>query len=350
MSLQTPLTELLQIKHPVMLAGMASISGHEMAAAVSAAGGIGSFGGVSMTPEALIKEIQFTKKELERLGAPNAPFGVDLLLPKVDNTGKTARKTNKDYTGGKLGELIDIMIAEKCKLFISAVGVPPPDQVDKLHKAGIVVANVIGAPHHVEKALDAGCDFLIAQGSEAGGHTGEVGTTVLIPQCVDRCKGRTNYWGKPVFVVGAGGIYDGRGLASTLCLGAAGVWVGTRFVACEEANSSKVHKDRVVAATSMDTTRTIAMTGRPCRVLKTPYVRSWMERDDEVKRLTSEGTIPFMKDLNDGKAKLTEFFPALMGQIAGAITDIQPAKDIVEGMISEAVEVLQGGSRAISKL
>jgi len=350
MSLQTPLTDLLNIKYPVMLAGMASVSGHELAGAVSAAGGIGCFGGVSMTPESLKKEISLLKKELEDLGAPNAPWGVDLLLPKVDHSGQTARKTNKDYTHGKLPKLLDILIAEGCKLFISAVGVPPPEEVERLHKAGIVVANVIGAPHHVEYALDAGCDFVIAQGSEAGGHTGEVGTTVLIPQCVDLCKGRTNYWGKPCFVVGAGGIYDGRGLASALCLGAAGAWVGTRFIACPEANSSKVHKERVIAAGSMDTTRTIAFTGRPARVMKTPYVMSWERRPEEMKRLTSEGTIPWHHDRKEGRSTISEFFPSLMGQVAGAITEMVPAKTIVEDMVSGAVEALQINSNFISKL
>mmetsp|Transcript_7778 Transcript_7778/g.16753 ORF Transcript_7778/g.16753 Transcript_7778/m.16753 type:complete len:349 (+) Transcript_7778:58-1104(+) len=348
MALRTPLTDLLGIQHPVMLAGMASISGHELAAAVSAAGGIGSFGGVSMQPSGLRNEIRMLKEELERLGAPNAPWGVDLLLPKV---GEGARKTNKDYTEGNLDEIIDIIIAEKATLFISAVGVPPVQVVEKLHAAGIVVANMIGAPHHVDHALKVGCDFVIAQGTEAGGHTGDVATMPLIPQCVDKVRGKMNFFGKPVFVVGAGGIYDGRGLASTLCLGAAGVWVGTRFIAAEEANSSTVHKKRVLEAKSVDTTRTIAFTGRPCRVMKTPYVVDWeTNRSDEIKKLTSQGTIPFAKDVQEGKASPSEFFPSLMGQVAGAVTSIKPAKEIVHSMVQEAVASLQQNTATIAKL
>merc|ERR1712185_862713 len=114
--------------------------------------------------------------------------------------------------------------------------------------------NMVGSPHHVQKALDVGMDMICAQGTEAGGHTGDIATLPLIPQCVDACKGKTNFFGSPVLVVAAGGIYDGRGLSASLCLGAVGVWVGTRFIACEEANSSTVHKRRVVEATSSDTT------------------------------------------------------------------------------------------------
>eukprot|EP00420_Gonyaulax_spinifera_P030208 CAMPEP_0197879576 /NCGR_PEP_ID=MMETSP1439-20131203/7632_1 /TAXON_ID=66791 /ORGANISM="Gonyaulax spinifera, Strain CCMP409" /LENGTH=141 /DNA_ID=CAMNT_0043499089 /DNA_START=57 /DNA_END=479 /DNA_ORIENTATION=+ len=141
MRIKTPLTELLKIEHPVMLAGMGAVSSHELVAAVSNAGGIGTFGGVSMSPGAMKKEIKFCKQELK----PGMPFGVDLLLPQV---GGSARKTNKDYTGGNLPELVDIVIAEKAALFVSAVGVPPKWAVDKLHAAGIPVMNMVGAPHH----------------------------------------------------------------------------------------------------------------------------------------------------------------------------------------------------------
>merc|ERR1712232_1345552 len=125
-----------------------------------------------------------------------------------------------------------------------------------------------GAPHHVSKALAQGVDIICAQGTEAGGHTGEVATMPLIPQCVDLVRGKVNYFGSSVLVVAAGGIFDGRGLSAALCLGAAGVWVGTRFIAAEEAGSSKLHKERVLAARSVDTARTTAFMGRPCRMLK----------------------------------------------------------------------------------
>merc|ERR1711865_187876 len=299
---KTELTELLGIKYPIMLAGMASISNHEVAAAVSNAGGIGSFGGVSMSPNALRKEIRMCKELL----APGAKFGVDLLLPKW--------------------------------------------VVEKFHANGIVCANMVGAPHHVTKALELGIDLIIAQGTEAGGHTGDIATSVLIPQCVDLCKGRTNFFNRPVTVVAAGGIYDGRGLAASLMWGASGVWVGTRFIACEEAGSSPGHRKRVLAAKSGDTTRTIAFTGRPCRVMKTPYVKSWMERPEEVKALTSQGIIPYAKDVQEEKALPSEFFPALMGQCVGGITSVNTAAEIVDSMMVEAFDALNAGVSFRSKL
>merc|ERR1719486_1760549 len=171
---------------------------------------------------------------------PDLPFGIDLLLPKI---GGGARKTNYDYTNGQLPELIDIIIESGAKLFVSAVGVPPKFAVDKLHAAGIPVMNMIGSPNHVKKALDAGVDIICAQGGEGGGHTGEVPTSILIPMVVDLCRGKLSpLTGKQVPVVAAGGIYDGRGLAMALSLGADGVWVGTRFVASAEGGAPKKHK------------------------------------------------------------------------------------------------------------
>merc|ERR1712176_1617684 len=127
-------------------------------------------------------------------------------------------------------------MGSKAKLFVSAVGVPPKFAVDKLHAAGIPVMNMIGAPKHVKKALEAGVDIICAQGGEGGGHTGDIATSILIPKVVDACRGRTSaLTGKPIMIVAAGGIFDGRGLAMSLSAGASGVWVGTRFVACEEA-------------------------------------------------------------------------------------------------------------------
>merc|ERR1712178_297248 len=128
----------------------------------------------------------------------SAPFGVDLLLPQV---GDGARKTNKDYTGGTLPELIDIIIEEKAALFICAVGVPPKWAVDKLHAAGIPIMNMIGAVKHAAKAIEAGCDIICAQGGEGGGHTGDVATSILIPRVVDLCRGKiAPLTGKPVTV------------------------------------------------------------------------------------------------------------------------------------------------------
>jgi NAD(P)H-dependent flavin oxidoreductase YrpB (nitropropane dioxygenase family) len=227
-TLDTPLTRLLGIETPIILAGMNGVSHSKLAAAVTNGGGLGVIGGLTMSPEELTKQIRDIKANLiDKEG----PFGVDLAIPQI---GGNARKTNHDYTHGHLPELIDIIVAEGATLFVCAVGVPPRWCVDKLHAGGVMVGNMVGHPQHVSKALAAGVDLIIAQGTEGGGHTGEVATLVLIPQAVDLCRGRTSPLNDaPVQVVAAGGIVDGRGVAAALALGATGVWVGTRFICAE---------------------------------------------------------------------------------------------------------------------
>ena len=142
---------------------------------------------------------------------------------------------------------------------------------------------MVGHPKHVEKALDAGCDLICAQAGEGGGHTGDIPATILIPACVDLCKNRTSpLTGKPVYVIGAGAVYDGRSLAANLAWGAQAVWVGTRFVASEEAAAPKAHKEALIGAGYEDAITTLIYTGRPLRVRRTPYVEDWYVSDDSV--------------------------------------------------------------------
>ncbi|KAG8878147.1 hypothetical protein FRB97_002741, partial [Tulasnella sp. 331] len=217
--ISTPITELFKIQHPIVLAGMNVAAGPELAAAVTNSGGLGVIGGVGYTPKMLRSQIKVLKDDLKD---KSAPFGVDLLLPQI---GGSARKTNHDYTKGHLSELIDVIIDEKAALFVCAVGIPPKEVVDRLHKAGIPVMNMVGHPKHVAKALKVGVDLICAQGGEGGGHTGDIPTSLLVPACVDAVKGhKSPLNGKPIYVLAAGGIFDGRGLASALCYGAAGVW------------------------------------------------------------------------------------------------------------------------------
>merc|ERR1719210_2610 len=270
----------------------------------------------------------------------NAPFGVDLLLPQV---GGGARKSNKDYTGGTLPELVDIIIEEKAKLFICAVGVPPVWAVEKLHAAGIIIANMVGSVRNTEKALEAGVDIVIAQGSEGGGHTGEIGTFPLIPQVVDACRGRTGPFG-PVLCVAAGGIYDGRGLAAALGLGASGVWVGTRFICSEEASAPESHKKKVLAAGSGDTIRTLVLSGRPLRLIPNSYVAEWESKPEKIKELCDKGIVPLMSDFQNEAGMSKEVrqggfdaINSLAGQAVGGIHTIEPARKIVEDMVAGAV-------------
>jgi len=348
MSLQTPLTEILGIKHPIMLAGMGGVAGPELAAAVSNAGGIGTIGGGGFSPNALSETMD---RVVELLDDKNAPFGVDLLLPQV---GGSARKTNYDYTGGKLDVLSDIIISKGAKLFVCAVGVPPRWLVDKLHAAGIVVMNMVGAVKHVKKALDVGVDVVCAQGGEGGGHTGDVPTSILLPKVVDACRGHVSPLnGKPIVVVGAGGIFDGRGLASSLSCGAGGVWVGTRFIACTDANAGPYHQQLVAKCGYTDTVRTLLYTGRPARAYETPFIKDWHEnRVEEMTAALEKGIVP-VPYLNESEgidplpkdASFKERFARrlwLMGQCAGAIEekDIKSAKEIIDEMVTDATTLL----------
>ncbi|KAF5316360.1 hypothetical protein D9619_006700 [Psilocybe cf. subviscida] len=339
----TPITELFGIKHPILLAGMNVAAGPELAAAVTNAGGLGVIGGIGYTPKVLRQQIQAIKKDLKD---PNAPFGVDLLLPQV---GGSARKTNTDYTKGQLPELLQVIIEEKATLFVSAVGIPPKWAVDKLHEAGILVMNMVGHPKHVHKALEVGVDLICAQAGEGGGHTGEIPASILIPACVDAVKGRVSpLTGKPVYVIGAGAVYDGRGLAANLSWGAQGVWVGTRFVASKEAGAPPKHKELVVSAGFEDVARTIIFTGRPMRVRNTPFVAEWeANRQAEIKELTSKGIIPVYDELEKHPEKSIEARPWLMGSVAAVIKEVLPAQQIVDNMVSEAAAILQNNAKLV---
>ncbi|KEZ40481.1 2-nitropropane dioxygenase [Scedosporium apiospermum] len=368
--IRTPATELFGIKHPVLLAGMNVAAGPRLAAAVTNAGGLGVIGGVGYTPNMLREQIAELK---EHLNDKNAPFGVDLLLPQV---GGNARKTNRDYTNGKLDELVDIIIESGAKLFVSAVGVPPRSVVDRLHKAGVVYMNMIGHPKHVKKCLELGVDIICAQGGEGGGHTGDIPTTVLIPAVVELVKGKTSpLTGKPVQVIAAGGIHNGQLLAASLMMGASAVWVGTRFILTDEAGAPKAHKEAVRTAGFDDNIRTIIFTGRPMRVRNNAYINEWeTERQNEIRELTSKGIVPFEHDidrLSSGKAAIPksiteilnksgedseiddvidEFRPYLMGKAAAVVNENKSAKAVVDEFVNDAAAWIRSGNKMLAKL
>jgi NAD(P)H-dependent flavin oxidoreductase YrpB (nitropropane dioxygenase family) len=365
--IRTTATDLFKIKHPVLLAGMNVAAGPKLAAAVTNAGGLGVLGGINYTPEMLRDQIEELKSHLTD---KNAPFGVDLLLPQV---GGNARKTNYDYTKGKLPELIDIIIQSGAKLFVSAVGVPPRQVVEKLHKHGILYMNMIGHPKHVKKCLDLGVDIICAQGGEGGGHTGDIPTTVLIPAVVKAVEGyKSPMTGQPVQVIAAGGIHNGQLLAAALMMGASAVWVGTRFVLSEEAGAPEAHKEGVRTAGFDDNIRTIIFTGRPLRVRTNPYIENWEnERQQEIKELVAKGKIPYEADLDkvmagemtsppkglevakseDGEIDIDElldqFRPMLMGKCAAVVNEKKSAKEIVDEFVNDAVKWIQKGNSMI---
>ncbi|KAF3072433.1 hypothetical protein TsFJ059_000705 [Trichoderma semiorbis] len=359
--IRTPITDLFKIKHPILLAGMNVAAGPKLAAAVTNAGGMGVIGGVGYTPEMLKEQIAELKSYLND---KNAPFGVDLLIPQV---GGNARKTNYDYTKGKLNELTDIIIESGAKLFVSAVGVPPKAIVDKLHKHGILYMNMIGHVKHVQKCIDVGVDIICAQGGEGGGHTGDIPTTVLIPAVVEICnKHKSPLTGGPVQVIAAGGIHNGQLLAASLMMGAGAVWVGTRFILTDEAGAPKSHKEAVRTAGHDDNVRTIIFTGRPMRVRNNSYINDWeTNRQQEMKELAAKGVIPYEADLDkvlnggekpkiegiqtsanddDDDDPLEQFRPFLMGKAAAVVNEQKPAKAVVDEFITDAVAWLKKGN------
>ncbi|KAH0592264.1 hypothetical protein MHUMG1_10010 [Metarhizium humberi] len=333
----TPFTQLLGIQHPVVLAGMAHTSGGELSAAVSNAGGLGVIGGLKYSPDQLRDIIAEMKAAFKQ---PDLPFGIDLALPQV---GGNARKTNHDYTHGKLEELIDLTIESGAKLFVCAIGVPPKHIIEKLHKNGILVMNMVGHPKHAVKALDLGVDMVCAQGTEAGGHTGEIASSVLVPAVVDvaRRYKPPMLKGSTALVLAAGGICNGRGVAAALMQGASAVWVGTRFVASVEANSSNEHKQAVVDCDFTGTERTLVLSGRPLRMMPNDYIRRWNKNPQEIQSLCDRGIVPVEHDLENGAEDID--VPHFMGQVAGSIQRIQPAGEIVHELVEEAADMLRTG-------
>jgi enoyl-[acyl-carrier protein] reductase II len=314
--LRTRLTDTLQIEHPVMLAGMGGVSYHRLATAVSEAGGFGCLGASTMGDDQMRDEIAAVA------GATSKPFGVDLLtaLPRG------------------LEDKVRDIIRGGATAFVAGLGVPR-EVVELCHASGLLVVNMCGKVRHAVAAVEAGCDIVVAQGTEAGGHTGRIATMALVPQVVDAV-------GERVPVVAAGGIVDGRGLAAALALGADGVWVGTRFIATPEARGVAGYKDILLRSHEDDTVVTRAYTGKTCRVVANRYTQAY----DSGERSAEPFPQQIFRSMEDGVNHLggdedtlgvdpeREFFPA--GQGVGAIESLVPAGELVARFVDEATSVL----------
>ena len=314
--LRTRLTDTLQIERPVMLAGMGGVSYHRLVTAVSEAGGFGCLGASTMRREEMRQEIAAVREGTDK------PFGVDLL------TASPADMVSQ----------VEDVIRGGATAFVAGLGVPR-DVIELCHSNGVIVVNMCGKVRHAVDAVAAGCDIVVAQGTEAGGHTGQVATMALVPQVVDAVGDR-------VPVVAAGGIVDGRGLAAALALGADGIWVGTRFIATPEARSVVGYKDTLLATKEDGTVVTRAYTGKTCRVVANDYTSSY----ETGSRATQPFPQQFVVSLQDGANHLggdesttdvdpsIEFFPA--GQGVGAIDELVPAAELVERFVTEAEAIL----------
>ena len=314
MTIRTPICDLLGIHHPIMLAGMGGVSYAEVCAAVSEAGGFGTLGMAGRTPTEIRDQMRQVRKLTKK------PFGVDLLAAVPESLEKTA----------------DIIIEEGASAFISGLGIPPRHLVDRFHAAGLKVMNVCGTVRHAKAGEDGGLDAVVAQGTEAGGHTGKIAGMALIPQIVDAVK---------VPVVAAGSIVDGRGLAAALALGAQGVWMGTRFIASTEAHAGDMYKQVVVDATDEDTIITRSYSGKPMRVFKNDYVADWERRPQDIKPFPMQAMISVQAGVMGGIGGQIEGLQRdrsafAIGQGAGAIHETLPAAEIIRRMIADAEAII----------
>lgn len=314
--MKTKLTELLKIEYPVMLAGMGGVSYSAVTAAVSNAGGYGCLGASTMTSEQLASEIAATKSLTSK------PFGVDLLTAFPNDLLRN----------------VELLIEGGASTFVAGLGVPR-QVIDLCHQHHVLVISMCGKVEHARRALDAGCDVVVAQGTEAGGHTGTVATFPLVPLIVDAVDGA-------IPVVAAGGIFDGRGLAASLALGADGVWVGTRFIATPEARAVTGFKEGIIESREDGTVISRAYTGKTMRVLRNEKTDLYEATPsllkpfpDQLGVSLSDGTFHLGGDANTpGIDPDREGYPA--GQAVGAISTLIPAGDIVRSMVAEAEQII----------
>ena len=313
-NLHTPICDMLDIEVPVFLAGMGGVAYAEVCAAVSEAGGFGTLGMAGASLAELREQMERTRDLTDR------PFGVDLLAALPDTVDRA----------------VDLIIEGGAKAFIAGLGVPGP-VIERFHAADVKVLSMCGKVQHAVAAEEAGCDGVVAQGTEAGGHTGQVAGIALIPQIVDAVD---------IPVLAAGSIVDGRGLAAALAFGAQGVWMGTRFIASEEARAAKLYKERILEAGSADTIVTRCYSGKPMRNIKNPYIEERERSPETIKRFPAQ----FIESSQSGVMNLTleswaemdaetSCMPA--GQGAGGIEEILPAAEIVRRVVDEARQTIR---------
>ena len=370
--MQNQLCEMFGIEFPIF----AFTHCRDVAAAVSRAGGMGVLGALAFSPDQLEIELNWIDEHVD-----GKPYGVDVVMPvkSVDREqGLSDTKSlatdlysmidqeHWDYaekiladhdipplppeeeaggsdplSQGVLGwtaatgsPLIDIALAHPIKLLASALGPPPPEVIDRAHEQGVKVAALIGRVQQAIRDVQQGVDIIIAQGYEAGGHTGEVASMVLIPDVVDAIA--------PVPVLGAGGIGSGRQMAAAMALGASGVWTGSIWLTTSESDMSPVVLDKLLNATTTDTVRSRAMTGKPARMLRTAWTEAWEAPE-------SPGTLPMpLQFILNSKAMRRiarsgnkEMAGMPVGQIVSRMNEVKSCRDVIFEMVEEYIEVTE---------
>ncbi len=369
--LRTRLCELLGIEYPICLAGMGSrgkATPPRLAAAVSNAGGLGVMGCSGLSPE----EIRARIAEVRSL--TDKPFGVDLLLPASlaqaeDSRSGIREQLHREYpkhvafvrslmrefdlpdidvgertvlTPKNIREQVQVVLEEKVPVFAAALG-DPSWVVPLAREAGITVFGMAGSVRHARRQVEAGVDIIVAQGYEAGGHTGKVANFPLIPQVVDAVA--------PIPVIAAGGIADGRGVAASLSLGAVGTWLGTAFLVAEECLIPVPLKEDILRGATEDFVVTRAYTGKTARDFRNVVIDAWESSELEPLPMPLQGVL--MEDFMEAAAQAGRYDLASnpAGQIGGMLREHKPAARIMDELVQGAVEVLQGfqGSVVLAK-
>ncbi len=339
----------------------------DVVAAVSNAGGLGVLGAVAFSPARLEEELSWIDGHVG-----GRPYGVDVLVPRkidksaeagsvmaaipaqhwdfvshlLDKYGVPAPAAGQGYgaqaaqaearqvTTAGVSDLIDVSLAHPVRLMASALGTPPPAMVERAGAAGVPVAALVGTAEHARRQAAAGVDLIVAQGTEAGGHTGEISTMVLVPEVVDAVA--------PLPVLAAGGIATGRQMAAALALGASGVWCGSVWLTTEEAETAPAVKEKMLAATSRDTIRSRSRTGKPARQLRSAWTDEWEGPDSPgalpmpLQMIVAESTMRHIGKVaesgNPGARELANYF---VGQCVGLMNTVKPARQVVYDMVEE---------------
>ncbi len=370
-TLRTAFCDRVGIEYPVILAGMGPVAGTgdpvataDLVAAVSNAGGLGVLGGVAYSPDQLREEIRKIRSLTDK------PFGVDLLLAPVflfprgkDRLPSTPGRVrlpeesveaiariakaldielkeapaSQETMGSWIeegkswaGSQIEVILEEEVPVFASGLGTPGPF-AQALKASGVTILSLVGTVHAAGQVAADGADFVVAQGTEAGGHTGRIGTLALLPQVMDAAA--------PTPVIAAGGIASGRALAGVLATGAAAAWCGTAFLVADEANQPDLQKDRILAAAAEDTIVTRLYSGKTMRNISNPLIEAW-EREG-MQALPMGAQAMLIQDLvySIEQAGRHELLMNAAGQASGMLKKKRPAAEILEEMVGEAAEI-----------
>jgi enoyl-[acyl-carrier protein] reductase II len=319
--IRTGLCDLLGIRYPICQAGMGWVARSGLAAAVSEAGGLGVIAAAHGSPADLRAEIRRVRDTTDK------PFGVDILFASVRTKGGESERFTDDVKGW-----IDVTLDERVPVIIAGLGNPGPVTA-QAHAIGSKVMALCGNVKQARDHAASGVDVVIAQGHEAGGHTGRIAGLVLVPAVVDAVA--------PVPVLAAGGIADGRGLVAALALGAAGIWIGTRFIATREAFGHDNYKNKIVAIDEEGTVVTRAASGKPCRLIRNDFTREWDTRQAEIQPFPVQfervGKPLAIRAREQGDI---EHGSAACGQSAGLIHDVVSVRDLIARLVDEAEATL----------